>query len=142
MIQYTLDEIIALLDGMAPGFRQFIDEDNGSWDLMIDDYGNVVYHHVFSELSFYVDKMLITEGHEEALSQLLTFAEELLGPGVDPNLDNAVATCFIESLDHYVAAGHFPVERIEKYLGERSCRYIREYDAFCGAECILKGKKR
>ncbi|MEL6351621.1 MAG: hypothetical protein AAFR58_07645 [Cyanobacteria bacterium J06627_28] len=116
---------------IAPDFQNFWDSDE---NLSIADDGTYNFHavcsvfsHYFRDQSAFRDTTLLYEKEwtrnidKDKLEKLFLFVEEnMIEAGESENdLDNALATCFLENITHTKAA-----DNARKFMGKKTRKYF------------------
>jgi hypothetical protein len=83
------------------------------------------------ELSIFVDWVgnLLENKSLSLMPRIFSVMEFLLSTGTD-EAKEAVATCFLESLQNLASSGRFPATRFVPYLGPLSRKHCEAWDAF------------
>jgi hypothetical protein len=74
---------------------------------------------------------LVDSGTEEQLREVFDLVEELLAQG-DADVQNLLATCFVESLINLASNGRISAQRFAPLLGPRSRQRCKAWDEFTG----------
>ena len=111
-------------DGLAR-LRAICPEFAGCWDapdnLFREDDGNYTIYGLFSEFSRYFREH-VASLDDSALAALGKFiTESMEQPGTD--IDNAVATCFLENL-----AGNESLAALQPFLGRTARDFLAQFD--------------
>jgi hypothetical protein len=105
---------------------------NKTWDDYRDfwDVDPSTGYHYMTAFTFYVIEVMRENKNDTLLKDIFNFAELLMVDG-SPEVNEAVATCFLENLINNAAGGRISTSFVF-LLGPESKAYCRGWDEFCG----------